>query len=593
MDRASEQVQSQLLQLRLALDSKRSDVVANVEIFSAAPLLREFINGSEFERTNIYQRPLSRLFLTYQNAYPDYTDMAVLSASGETLAGVFSFMPSREILERFPAQVDDTRSVYVGQPLVAKPSLLVVRKLESADDGQVGYLAILFDLGFLQSLLEVASSASGISFNVTDPAGQALFSSSRHASLLPSGIPGQTDAVPLVIAGESFRVTSRPVLGELHLIAMVSERALAAGADMLTSRVLGLIAIVTVVTIVLVYVGMRMLVIGRLRALDEAAQRIGSGDLTAPVAVKGSDEIAGLGKSFDIMRERLLEGQRRLNDYNKTLEQKVAERTRELVDTQQQLVLKEKLASTSVLTAGVAHEINNPINYIYASAQNMESMLETFQGFVTELLAEESEPDISAAFAQRFDSLRSQLYLVLDGSLRIRDIVHNLRVITHLDQRELRPVDIIDGLEKTIAMIEIGEGSDIVFERSLAVRPRIMGYGAELNQMFMIILANACQAIDDRKDREPTAPKGLVRITAATDAEQLCIVISDNGCGMKEEVLARALDPFFTTREVGAGTGLGLSIARAIINKHDGDLAMTSQPGVGTAVELRMPVLEW
>ncbi len=588
--RASEQVQFQLSQLQLALDAKRSGVSANMDLFAAAPLLRDFIGGSEFERTNIYQRPLSRLFMTYQDAYPEYAEMGVLGPSGDLLAGVFSVTVSEDMRGHFPTRLGETRTQFIGVPAVDVPSLLVVRKVAADDKERFGYLVVLLDLAFLKPMLSASGAAKGISFVVTDMQGSALYASSADAMPSLAGTAMEADDVMLATSDTPIRMTSRQVFDTLRLVALVSEKSLTAGADVLATRVLQIIAFATLMTVALVYVGMRVMVISRLHNLKEAVEHIAEGRMDVPVSMDGKDEIASLGSSFEDMRRRLLESQQRISEQNRTLEQKVRERTQELVDTQQQLVLKEKLASTSVLTAGIAHEINNPVNFIHGGAQNIESMLKEFQDFMLELLEEDADPELSGEFARRFLSMHQQLRLVMEGSGRIRDIVQNLRVITHLDQNELTAVDIMDGLEKSLEIVNVRQGGAIVFECHADTRPRVSGYGAEINQLFMNLLVNACQAITDRQATGDPAP-GFVRVNAHEIDSRLRITIADNGCGMAPEVMGRAFDPFFTTREVGSGTGLGLSIAQAIIHKHDGVISLQSTPGKGTVVTLDLPVI--
>ena len=587
--RASEQVQFQLSQLQLALNAKRSVVLANMDLFASAPLLRDFIRGSEFERTNIYQRPLSRLFMTYQHAYPEYVDMAVLGPSGDVLAGVFSVAMSAQMLDKLPSQLNETRSLFIGAPAVAAPSLLVVRKVAADDNARYGFLVILLDLAFLEPMLSASAAAKGISFVVTDMDGAALYASSKDVIPSLAGTAADADDVMLATSDTPVRMTSRQVFDTLRLIALVSEKMLTAGADVLATRVLQIIAFATLMTVALVYVGMRIMVISRLHALKEAVEHIAEGRMDVPVAIDGKDEITSLGSSFEDMRQRLLESQQRISEHNRTLEQKVRERTQELIDTQQQLVLKEKLASTGVLTAGIAHEINNPVNFIHGGAQNIESMLKDFEQFMLGLLDEDADPELNREFVRRFHVLHEQLTLVLEGSGRIRDIVQNLRVITHLDQNQLISVDVVDGLEKSLEIVKVRQGGTISFECHSATRPLVSGYGAELNQLFMNLLMNACQAITDRQVTGDQTP-GRVAVTARESGSRLCITIEDNGCGMVPEVVSRAFDPFFTTREVGSGTGLGLSIAQAIAHKHDGTLSLQSTPGKGTVVTLELPI---
>ena len=278
---------------------------------------------------------------------------------------------------------------------------------------------------------------------------------------------------------------------------------------------------------------------------------------------------------------------RLIRNYSKGLEDKVVARTRELVDMQQELVMRQKQAALGVLTAGVAHEINNPNNFVQVALQNTLAWKERFQGFVSELLAEDGDPEIRDAFMDQLGKLQEQLGLIEQGSRRIDGIVQGLRVISHLDQSQHEEVDPLEGLVQTVQLITPSVGEKVRFELHLHARPTLFCWPAELNQVYMNVLMNGVHAIADKQLPGP----GRSFISSEAVDGVLEIVIADEGVGMTKDVLQRACDPFFTTREVGAGAGLGLSISREILQRHNGELLLVSEPGVGTRVTLRLPMI--
>ncbi len=279
-----------------------------------------------------------------------------------------------------------------------------------------------------------------------------------------------------------------------------------------------------------------------------------------------------------------------ISEYSKTLEKHVATRTRELVDTQQQLVLKQKMAALGVLTAGIAHEINNPNNFVQVALQNVSAWKKDFDEFFHDLLDEDTDPEIRGAFRAQFDKLDRQLELIETGSKRIDSIVRGLRVVTRLDEAERQDADVLEGLQNTIQLLQPTVAGIATFSSDSTSGLRIACWPAELNQVFMNLLMNAVHAIEDRAKSNQFELPGVVHISTALGRDVLEIIIRDNGCGMDEATRLKACDPFFTTRVVGSGAGLGLSISMDIIRKHDGELLLESTLNKGTTVRVRLPL---
>jgi two-component system NtrC family sensor kinase len=271
------------------------------------------------------------------------------------------------------------------------------------------------------------------------------------------------------------------------------------------------------------------------------------------------------------------------------LESEVLARTEQLVKAQQELVQKEKLASVGVLAAGVAHEINNPNNFVAVGAQNALALNQSFRHFVDAILDDDGDQDIRRAFMEKFDRMDGQLGLIDEGSKRIATIVSGLQSVTHLNDTEQREIDVVDGFDNTVMLLEPQLKKGISFSRDFQARPKVLCWGAEINQVFMNLLVNACQAVSDRP-RSDATPPGEITLMSRLAGDSLELVIADNGVGMSDYVRNRAFDPFFTTRPVGSGSGLGLSSSLDVVKKHGGRMEIQTSEGAGCSVHIFLPL---
>ena len=266
-----------------------------------------------------------------------------------------------------------------------------------------------------------------------------------------------------------------------------------------------------------------------------------------------------------------------------------------LSDAQSKLIQSEKLASIGQLAAGVAHEINNPIGFIFSNFGTLEQYLEDlFQMLDAYEQAEASVSD-SAALA-RIRSLKADLdidYLKedipnlmresRDGIQRVRKIVQDLKDFSRVDARqEWESVDLHAGIDSTLNIVnnEIKYKADVV--KHYGALPEVQCLPSELNQVFMNLLVNAAHAI--------TAERGTITISTGVDGPNVWVEVADTGAGIAQENLKRIFDPFFTTKPVGKGTGLGLSLSYGIVQKHSGRMEVHSELGVGTRFRITLPI---
>jgi two-component system NtrC family sensor kinase len=268
----------------------------------------------------------------------------------------------------------------------------------------------------------------------------------------------------------------------------------------------------------------------------------------------------------------------KLLDINRNLEQKVVERTNELVHA-------EKMASLGTLTAGVAHEINNPTNFVHVSSQNLMVDLENLQQFIFDLAGADASEKMLTSFRDRFSPLFGHLDIITNGTERIKIIVADLYTFTQLGAADYKSVVITDCLQSILNLVKIKNQAVAQFACEFESTPQLLCYPAQLNQVFMNLIVNACEAITNNNQQSP----GLVTVSCKVVDKTIEITVKDDGCGMNEQTKNKLFDPFYTTKEVGQGTGLGLSISYGIVQQHNGELSVESQLGDGSVFRLVLP----
>lgn len=310
----------------------------------------------------------------------------------------------------------------------------------------------------------------------------------------------------------------------------------------------------------------------------------------------------------------VLENERMAKEQNVMLERKVNERTlelrivnddlvkvlKDLKDAEGQLVESEKMAALGQLTAGIAHEINNPINFVTSNVaplkRDVDMILEMLDNIESVALSESSIYEKTKEIEDYkeemdFDYLKTEISHLIrginEGAFRTAEIVKGLRIFSRVDENDLKHADINEGLDSTIVLINNLLVNKIQLIKEYDKIPMIECYPGKLNQVFLNIISNAIHAINKKHTDKMT---GVLKVMTTFDDENIHIHIIDNGTGMDETTKKKIFEPFFTTKEVGEGTGLGMSIAYTIIKKHNGIIHVNSTPGQGTEFVLDLPI---
>lgn len=331
-----------------------------------------------------------------------------------------------------------------------------------------------------------------------------------------------------------------------------------------------------------------------MRHQSELRRRNGS---IAPVilsatALRMPDRDAAVLSFMDI--SDLTAAQEELRRSNRQLESAL----RQLHEQRDAIVQSEKLASIGQLAAGVAHEINNPIGYVTSNLATISEYIETMRTLLslyrerdgleaqdprrTELevrIAEISnEEDLDFVLADIDAVLRESV----EGTTRVTEIVQNLKSFARDDSLQSKPYDLNECVESMVRLVWNELKYSCTVEKDLGEIPAMVGHGGRINQVIMNILVNAAHAIGSEQ--------GTITIRTRAYQEEAEVAITDTGCGMTPETIARAFEPFYTTKDIGKGTGLGLSISHGIVTDHGGRIEVESAPGRGSTFRILLPL---
>ncbi|MEL7039034.1 MAG: ATP-binding protein [Cyanobacteria bacterium J06592_8] len=551
-----------------------------------------------------------------------------------------SGMIEQDILIRYtatPVSDPETREVIgvliSGDIINSKP--YIVQKTVETLNG--GYSAIYLqrssgDFMEVEAFVADSSSASSNSSNISNKILEAAVTSSGEIVTGRERIGTQTYTLAakaiLNYAGEPIAV----------LVRGTSENAL----DALLNKSLSTQLVITIVALgadIGLAVLLSFAMIRPIQQLKKTAQKFAAGDLQARAEVLSTDEVGQLTATFNDMADNLSEKNSKLKTQadkqkrlNARLSQEVTERQEaeaalqkseaelkeknkmleqmlpQLQATQDQIIQSEKISSLGQLVAGIAYEIDNPIRYINGNlsylqqySQNLLHFIQLYQKYYPnpDRVIQDQAEEIDLPFIKE-DLLRILASMQL-GTERIHDIVRSLRNFSQMDNAEFKPMNIHEALDSTLLLLqhrlkEKSQQPEIQVIKNYGNLPLVDCYAGLLNQVFMNILTNAIDALEEVEIQSPdqhvqkNPPQIKIR-TSVTQSESVKIAIADNGVGIPPEIQQHIFDPFFTTKPIGKGTGMGMSISYQIITeKHCGNLDCFSKLGKGTIFVIKIPV---
>ena len=420
--------------------------------------------------------------------------------------------------------------------------------------------------------------------------------------------------------------TDLSVLVDICAINVVSSANHADTTYNITYYITLLLLIIAIVVSAIVTIMLVRLILVPVYRLEHASKEVANGKLDTAVPVTSNDEMGNLSLSFNQMTnslknakekelvqaerlkmqwEVLSETNQELEENSKRLEKQkikienkntqLQSALQKLKEAQNQLVQSEKMASVGQLTAGIAHEINNPINFVSSNISPLKRDIEDIMKLLEICSCDPVKDDLQNKFGQieefkkeiEYDVILEEIKQLLngieEGSRRTMEIVRGLRNFSRLDEGEKKLADINEGIDSTLLMLRNQLKNKIEVVKNFGSLPQLLCYPGKLNQVFMNIINNAGQSIEGN---------GTISITTSYEKKYIMVSIKDTGKGMPPEVVNHIFEPFYTTKDVGKGTGLGLSISYGIIQEHDGEIKVKSNVGKGTEFIITLPVSE-
>jgi two-component system NtrC family sensor kinase len=395
---------------------------------------------------------------------------------------------------------------------------------------------------------------------------------------LPPGRSALGLGVPVLNAPECSNAAchvhppERRVLGMLDL--ELSTLPLETAMDDARGQMIGF-GLVNILIISTILGGLAWRVVHRpLMVLLEGTRHLGGGDLSYRIRNMPSGELGELGDSLNEMSSRLEAAQKELEKWNLKLETKVAEKTRELEQTRDQMVFTEKMASLGKLAAVVAHEINNPLAGVLVYTKLVRRRLGKFQG-----------DGRGSQEGVQIKDLDEKLSSIETEVARCGDIVRNLLLFSRHREAERAPADLNSLVKRSLKLVQHqadlgGISTQIELDPEL---PQVTCEAPQIQQAVLAVIINALEAMPDG---------GLLSVSTRYDSDRddVLIEVADTGVGIPEEIQDRVFEPFFSTKSETKGTGLGLSVMYGIIHRHEGRIDFQSTPGKGTTFRLRVPV---
>ena len=556
--------------------------------------LLDLISKNQINGLKIYSQDLIKSELANTLNFFDSKGQLVISVFKDAAGNAREFTPDKQASIFLP---DDTlkslstvdEKIYIDFSVEKKLTLIILTKLGSKNNKNIGFIeqSLELDKEFFAKLKQRMK----LELLVLKKNGEVAISSHEDFNLYKKDYfnqhvqPESNIFFDLNIRDISYGFIVYPVKwGE-------SEFYLAIGASKTESKSVlkkvnyAFYSVVGIVMILLIIMTLIIsnLVLKPLNELVKATENIQNRDTITEIPIKSDTEIGLLTESFNRMSKNVV--QARLDLKKKILE--LENINKELMDTQAKLVHSSKMISLGQLVAGVAHELNNPISFIFSNISHLRDYAER----LVKIIESDKKSEIIARKKAEleFDYISKDLIKLIgsceEGAKRTRDIVVGLRNFSRLEEAVVKEADIQESIENTLQILSGEIKSRIQIHKQFSNVPLVQCYASQINQVFMNILSNAVQAIENQGEIWIT-----IKSSELNSKEAVEISIQDSGIGMTQNTIDKIFDPFFSTKTVGQGTGLGLSITYGIIQSHGGDIVVKSQPKVGTEFIITIPV---
>ncbi|MBK8202189.1 MAG: two-component sensor histidine kinase [Bdellovibrionales bacterium] len=473
-----------------------------------------------------------------------------------------------------------------GRVTTQSVDLTVFLKIKNSVGRTIGYLEEVISLD--ENFRTGIKNRLGLEIFFFENHGEEIFSSHADFRLLKAGFfrkflaAGTSTYFDLTVQGSPYGFRIQPIRwgdSEFFVGMGASKSASRSILQNVNYAFFSVVGMIILLLIVLSIIFSKIL----LRPLYELLEGLRKMDMNrGRIEVKGvgDTELGLLVESFNDMSQRVYQVQKDLKAKIDELESANSE----IRETQARLVHSAKMASLGQLVAGVAHELNNPIGFIYS---NMSHLNEYSEKLIKLIEIAQKDPQKLKSEMKRVDfnyiveDLPKLIHSCEEGARRTRDIVLGLRSFSRLEEGQIKEADIHEGIEETLRLLTGEFKNRIKVHKKFGKIPHIICYPSHLNQVFMNILSNAAQAIEG---------EGEIYIeTGKFDSKRIFISIRDTGRGMAQSTVEQIFDPFFTTKSIGKGTGLGLSISYGIVQKHGGELLVESELKKGTQFKIILP----
>lgn len=574
----------------------------NLHAWSSLEVMNDLISGDVDKRVHLTLERLKNQYELNGDIYAFNVDGKLIASSGDIeMSGTFHAPPNW-----MPARHDLTFVNKHNGPFDNRPIIALVHPITAnfSQDYRIGFLVLTIPWEEVEHLA-LGGEAHTVLIGMSSPP-ISLASDMPDAAI--STLLNASDEEPTAIVNDVSYVLGRAQITTVDpkwTVVTLRKTEVAVRSVRNVAWKLAILGLVLSLPIVL---GIRWLAAKLTEPIVELTGLVtgiaNSEALDKRLHVSGHDELSVLALSFNRMAETLeITAQERerfvreLETLNQTLEVKVVQRTEELTrafedlkSAQGQLVQSEKMASLGQLVAGVAHELNNPIAFIYANFPHLEEYAGELFTLIEKLQTLPSDPDVMRQTEQlvndaELDYIREDIFKIIrsgtDGASRVKEIVRSLRSFSRMDEGELKPVRLEDGIDDTLAILQHELRGRVVVNREYRLDTLVTCFSGQINQVFMNIIFNAIQALKGT---------GTITITTRKHESWAVVAIADTGTGIPPDVIKRIFDPFFTTKKVGEGTGLGLSISYGVIERHGGRIDVQSEVGVGTTFEIWLPI---